>query len=133
MRSAPFNPAALTRTRSSPPPGLGSGWSRTTTAPSTIVAARTRERGLAGTAGAVRVASGEDRGVAHDVTGLRRMDHLAAADVEAVVVEIAAEHDDVAGLELRQRHVREVAVLRAGGMGHRDAARAPCPCHEPRA
>src|SRR3954447_25566894 len=39
--SAPLRPAALTRTRSSPTCGAGSGWSSTTIEPSRIVAART--------------------------------------------------------------------------------------------
>src|SRR5262249_8331635 len=43
MMSAPFSPAARTRTRISPAPGTGSGCSSITSSPSRIVTARTGE------------------------------------------------------------------------------------------
>src|SRR3989442_6405649 len=45
-----------------------------------------------------------DVGVLHDVTGLRRVDHLVVADVEADVAHRLVEEDQVAGLELVAWH-----------------------------
>ena len=44
-----------------------------------------------------------------DVAGPRRVDHLAAADVEPDVVEVGVEDDDVAGLQLVPADLREAA------------------------
>src|SRR5438067_9641274 len=53
-----------------------------------------------------------DRRVLHDVAGLRRMDHLPTARIDADVVDVGAEEDEVAGLQVGDRHVRQHVVLR---------------------
>src|SRR5437879_4398226 len=74
---------------------------------------RVRAKSAGYAAGAVEVAA-EDRRVAHVLARVRRLDHRAVADVQAVVVQVAPEEDDVAGLQLRDRDVRCLVPLRVG-------------------
>ncbi len=67
----------------------------------------------------VRAVVGEARDP-HDVAGVRRVDELAVADVDAHVAE-PAEEDEVAGCELVVGHRRSVAVLRGGVVRQRHA------------
>jgi SulP family sulfate permease len=63
----------------------------------------------------------------HDVAGVRGADHLAVADVDADVVDRAAEEHQVAGLHVRAADVRAAVVLRGCGVRQRDARVAPGP------
>src|SRR5437763_16579638 len=72
-----------------------------------------------------------DRRVPDIGTCMGRLDHLAATDVEALVVEVRPEEHEVTGLQLRQRHVGRRVVLRLGVVRQRDAARPPGPHREP--
>src|SRR5581483_6493588 len=79
-----------------------------------------------------RVPARVEAGDLHDVAGVRRLDELAAADVQADVAE-AVEEDDVAGRELVARDGDAVVPHRVRRMRQRHADLRVRPHHEPRA
>ena len=73
-----------------------------------------------------------ERGDLHDVPGMRRVDELPAADVDADVAE-PVEEDEITRLELIARHGCSVAVLGAGVVRQGDPYLAEDVGHEARA
>src|SRR5437868_2163135 len=75
-------------------------------------------------AGAYQVGA-VDRRVAHDGARVGRLDHLAAAHVDAAVVDGRSVEDEVAGLQLGDGDVGYGAVLHLSVVGQTDAPCAP--------
>src|SRR3954447_24279409 len=79
---------------------------------------------LAGPAGADEVGHSQ-RDLTHGCTGVRSLDHHAAARVDGDVMDVAVEEHQIARLQSRDRHVRGAAVLRLRGVGESDTTGPP--------